>query len=96
MSGVPNTPAVSYRTIDYQSMVEEMWGSAWNMNDIAYEMNNGRKFECTDKYTTGIYNAHLGFGFIYLSPLLPNPYPDMYYDRQHLLQEDGGRIEILI
>jgi hypothetical protein len=40
-------------------MVEEMWGPEWNMNDIAYEMSNSRQFECTDKYTTGIYNPYL-------------------------------------
>jgi hypothetical protein len=79
MSGVPNSPVVSFRVINYQSMVEEMWGPAWNMNDIAYEMSNGRKFESTDKYTTGIYSAHLGSGRILLSPQPPNPYPDMYF-----------------
>ena len=95
MSGVPNTPVVSFRTLNYKSMVEEMWGPAWNMNDIGYEMTNGRKFEATDKYTTGVYSAHLQSGRIILLPIPPNPYPDMYQEnfllidlsRAYLLQE---------
>lgn len=92
---VPNTPVVSFRTLNYGEMVREMWGPAFNLNDIAYEMNNGRKFDSTDRYTTGIYNAHLQSGRIVLLPIPFNPYPDMYqenfllidYSRAYLLQE---------
>ena len=95
MSGVPNTPSVSFRVINYESMVVEMWGPAWNMNDIAYQMSNGREFESTDKYTTGIYSAHLQSGRLILNNNAVNHYPDMYFEnfllldpsRAYLLQE---------
>lgn len=46
---------VSTQTIDYRQMVILEWGPEWNMNDIAYEWSSGRKFDSTDKYTSGIY-----------------------------------------
>ncbi len=46
---------VSYRVIDWQSMVIEQWGSEWSIPDICYEFQNDRKFESTDQYTSGIY-----------------------------------------
>lgn len=95
MKGVPNTPVVAFRTLNYLEMVMEMWGPEWNMNDIAYEMNNGRKFESTDRYTTGIYSAHLQSGRFILNNGAVNHYPDMYFEnflildpsRAYLLQE---------
>ena len=89
MKGIPNTPVVGFRTINYESMVVEMWGPAWNMNDIAYEMSNGRKFECTDKYATGIYGVS-GVNFLMIQD---SRYPDMA-SNSHLLQQTGYRIEL--
>ncbi len=59
MTTYPNGYPVSSRQYDWRSMVLQEWGIEFNMNDIAYEFSNSSK-ECTDKYTTGIYNAHLG------------------------------------
>lgn len=90
---VPNTPSVSFRTLNYREMVMEMWGPAFNLNDTAYEMNNGRKFDSTDRYKTGIYNAHLGAGRIFWLPAGVNPYPDMYYS--HALELDPSHAFLL-
>ena len=92
---VPNTPDVAFRTLNYREMVMEMWGAAFNLNDIAYEMRNGRTFDSTDRYKTGIYNAHLQSGRFILNNNAVNPYPDMYFEnfllldpsRAYLLQE---------
>lgn len=90
---IPTVPVVSYRVYDWESLVVEQWGPEWAMNDIAYEMRNGRKFESTDRYKTGIYGITAVssggmFGLLY-DPVVPNPYPDMYFPH-HILQDPSG------
>jgi hypothetical protein len=91
MRGVPNAPLVSFRTVSYEEMVISLWGAAWNLNDIAYEMSNGRQFESTDKYLTGIYGVTGMDGLLDWDPTPTNQYPDMYFPFA-LQQENGGEI----
>lgn len=46
---------VSTRTYSWADEVQRQWGAEWSRPDVAYEMSNGRKFDSTDRYTTGIY-----------------------------------------
>lgn len=46
---------VSSRTDSWEQRVIKEWGSEYRKPDIAYEFSNGRKFDCTDQYNTGIY-----------------------------------------
>lgn len=56
----PNIPQsngskVTTRTLDWTQMVLQQWGAEWNKPDTAYIFNDGRRFDCTDQYTSGIY-----------------------------------------
>lgn len=56
----PNIPQkngskVVSRTFDWRSMVVSQWGEEWNRPDTAYVWSEGRRFDCTDQYTSGIY-----------------------------------------
>ena len=43
------------------SVTVRAWGSEWQAPDHgAYEFSNGRKFDSTDRSSTGIYNPNLG------------------------------------
>lgn len=57
--GKPIPPTLGYpvttRSYSWQDEVERQWGAEWARPDIAYEMSNSRKFDSTDRYTTGIY-----------------------------------------
>ena len=46
---------VSYRTLSWMELVIREWGTEWGRPDTAYEWSNGRRFDCTDQYTSGIY-----------------------------------------
>ena len=48
-------PPVTTRSIDWRQMVISQWGDEWRKPEWVYEMSNGRKFDSTDYYTTGIY-----------------------------------------
>jgi hypothetical protein len=48
-------PPVTSRTFDWRQMVITQWGEDWRKPEWVYEMSNGRKFDSTDYYTTGIY-----------------------------------------
>lgn len=75
----PNIPQelgskVSTRSFGWSELPERSWGSEFNAPDHGiYEFSNGRKFDSTDKYTTGIY------GIIGSEPVLLDgtQYPDM-------------------
>lgn len=57
MANIPpkNGFPVTTRTINWKQLVVTEWGEQWAKPDTAYEMSNGRKFDSTDQYTTGIY-----------------------------------------
>lgn len=37
--------------------VRKAWGPEYDKSDVVYEFSNGRKFESSDRGTTGIYRA---------------------------------------
>jgi hypothetical protein len=46
------------RTISWMDLVIRAWGSEWAAPDKGiYEFSNGRKFESTDRGSTGFYNG---------------------------------------
>ncbi len=55
---------VSSRTINWESLVVQAWGSEFRAPDHGiYEFSNGRRFDSTDKGTTGFYTeTNLGAG----------------------------------
>lgn len=74
---------VTTRTYSWQDEVERMWGAEWARPDVAYEMSNGRKFDSTDRYTTGIY----GVGIVnWFEMEVDNNYPD----QPGFISLDGG------
>lgn len=46
---------VTTRIINFNQLVRKIWGKEFNKSDVAYEFSNGRKFESSDRGTTGIY-----------------------------------------
>lgn len=49
------------RSILWHDLAVRAWGSEWQAPDHgAYEFSNGRKFDSTDRSSTGIYNPNLG------------------------------------
>jgi hypothetical protein len=47
---------VTTRTLNWLEMVSREWGSEWKAPDHAvYQWSNGRRFDSTDTYETGIY-----------------------------------------
>lgn len=77
---------VTTRTYSWADEVHRMWGSEFYRPDVAYEMSNGRKFDSTDRYTTGIY----GRGMTSVDGiLLESSYPDA---PAHLMQANGFKL----
>jgi hypothetical protein len=57
MDNIPSSlgsPVVS-TTKSWEQMVIRAWGSEYRKPDVAYEFSNGRKFDSTDMYETGVY-----------------------------------------
>ena len=76
---------VSSRQLNWLQMVERAWGSEFNAPDHGiYEWSNGRKFDSTDKGTTGIYNDDFSLDLLQENP----QYPDMA-GALLLLENDG-------
>ena len=49
---------VTSRQIPILDLVVRAWGPEWRAPDHgAYEFSNGRKFDSTDQYNTGLYNG---------------------------------------
>jgi hypothetical protein len=52
---------VTSRQFSWKEMVIRQWGSEYAAPDHrVYQFSNGRSFDSTDLYTTGIYNKHAG------------------------------------
>ena len=52
----PKLGSVVTTTIkSWEQQVVKAWGPEYRKPDIAYEFSNGRKFDSTDQYSTGIY-----------------------------------------
>lgn len=50
-----NTKPVTTRKTDFASEVRKHWGDEFYKPDVVYEWSNGKKFESTDRGTTGFY-----------------------------------------
>lgn len=49
---------VTYRTISWLELAERAWGSQFRQPDHGiYQFSDGRRFDSTDMYNTGIYNG---------------------------------------
>jgi len=79
---------VTTRDVTILELAEQAWGAEFRAPDHGiYEWNNGRKFDSTDRGTSGLYNK-LASGFLYLqssqwyAPDLP----------AYLLQENGFKL----
>ena len=46
---------VTTRTVSWDALVRQALGPEFNKPDVAYKFNNGRKFDSTDKGTSGVY-----------------------------------------
>lgn len=47
---------VTYRQFSWLEMAERAWGSAYRQPDHGiYQFSDGRRFDSTDMYSTGIY-----------------------------------------
>lgn len=90
MANIPpqNGFPVTTRTYSWGDEVRRQWGAEWSRPDIGYEMSNGRKFDSTDAYATGIYNRTQ---VILDSILLQNFYLDA---PAHLKTQTGGKIRM--
>lgn len=88
MANIPpqNGFPVTTRTYSWGDEVRRQWGAEWSRPDIGYEMSNGRKFDSTDAYATGIYRRTKK---ILDSILLASHYPDA---PAHLLLSQGGKL----
>ena len=59
MSQIPPTLGfkVTSRTTSWMDLCVRAWGSEWAAPDHGiYEFSNGRKFDSTDSYSSGIYS----------------------------------------
>lgn len=67
---------VTSRDYSFLALAQNAWGAEFYAPDHgAYMFSNGRKFDSTDKYATGIYNGGIADLDILL---ISNPqYPDM-------------------
>jgi hypothetical protein len=82
---------VTTRSIDWGELSRRAWGSEWNTPDHGvYEFSNGRKFDSTDRGTTGIYGIS-GINYLMVGD---GQYPDMP-SNVHMLQETLDKIELL-
>lgn len=90
MANIPSNLGfpVTTRTYSWADEVQRQWGPEWARPDVAYEMSNGRKFDSTDRYVTGIYSP----GQVSIdSILLQNFYLDA---PAHLLKQTGGKVQM--
>jgi len=78
---------VTYRQYDWRTQVVRAFGPEFYRPDTAYRFNNGRRFDDSDKGTTGVYGIEV-VSRILLEPDLTGP--DMVPFA--LLQEDGFAI----
>lgn len=79
---------VTTRSYSWSDEVQRSWGAEFFRPDVAYEMSNGRKFDSTDRYLTGIYAT----GKTIIDALiLQNHYPDA---PAHLKTQQGGKIRM--
>lgn len=46
---------VTKREFSWEQEVIREWGSEYRKPDKAYKFSNGRQYDCTDLYNTGIY-----------------------------------------
>lgn len=79
---------VTTRSYSWSDEVQRQWGAEFFRPDVAYEMSNGRKFDSTDRYLTGIYATGTT---ILDSLILQNHYPDA---PAHLTQQNGFKIRM--
>ncbi len=49
------TKPVTTRVLNWAAEVRKAWGDEYQKPDVAYEFSNGRKFESSDRGTTGFY-----------------------------------------
>ena len=79
------------RTISWQSMVTQAWGSEFHAPDHGiYEFSNGKKYDSTDQSQGGVYEPNFGINYL----MRGNPrYPDMA-PVDYVLQDNGSRIII--
>ncbi len=52
-----NQYPVTTRTGNYKDLVVKAHGKDWKKPETVYQFSNGRKFESTDQYETGIYRT---------------------------------------
>lgn len=78
---------VHTQNIDWGAQVRKSWGTEWAAPDHGvYEFSNGRRFDSTDRGTTGVYNPYNNLGLIINSA----QYPDMV---SMLLAETGYQLD---
>lgn len=81
---------VTTRQLDWSEMARRSWGSEWSAPDHGvYEFSNGRKFDSTDRGTTGIYGVS-GINFLMVGN---GQYPDMP-SNNFMLQENLSKVEL--
>lgn len=52
---------VTYRSFSWLEMAQRAWGAEFRQPDHGiYQFSDGRKFDSTDMYTTGIYRRGVG------------------------------------
>lgn len=55
MARLENTKPVTTRVINWGAEVRKIWGDEYHKPDVVYEFSNSRKFESSDRGTTGFY-----------------------------------------
>lgn len=55
MARLQNTKPVTTRKTDFAAEARKHWGDEYYKPDAAYEWSNGKKYESTDRGTTGFY-----------------------------------------
>jgi len=81
---------VTTRLIDWSEQCRRAWGTEWNAPDHGiYEFANGRKFDSTDRGTTGIYGIS-GINYLMVGD---GQYPDMP-SNDYMLQLTLDKIEL--
>ena len=80
---------VSFRTILFDALVRQEWGTEWHQPQVCYEMSNGREFLDTDREDTGVYGIILYDDILTeVDPQNPNTYDSPGW----LLTESGLEI----
>jgi hypothetical protein len=69
---INNGYKVTTRSVSYDQLVREAWGTDWGQRDVVYEFSNGATRLDTDNTKLGIYGITIVTGII----VEPNPYPD--------------------